>query len=144
MLRLLGYGGLIPFVGLSAFALYTEAPDLRTLAREGLALYTVAILSFVGAVSWGIALAAPSLNDLQRKHLLVFSVIPSLLACLLWFLPDNALRWFAFAALTIGIFFVDRLNGRAMGWPSAWLQLRLHLSVVVAGVLMMTATGYWL
>jgi uncharacterized membrane protein len=141
MLRLLGYGGLIPFVGLSAFALYTEAPDLQSLAREGLALYTVAILSFVGAVSWGIAVASPGLTDSQRRHLLIFSVIPSLLVWLLWFLPDNALRWFAFAALTIGIFFVDRMNGRSLGWPSAWLQLRLHLSVVVAGVLMIATQG---
>ena len=141
-LRLLGYGGLIPFLGLAMISLHAEAPQLQALAREGLAIYTVTILSFVGAVSWGIALASAELSDLQRSRLLLFSVTPSLLVWLLYFLPDGAVRWLAFAGLTLVVFLADRTHGRALGWPKEWLQLRMNLSLIVAGALIVAATGY--
>jgi hypothetical protein len=141
-LRLLGYGGLIPFLALAMISLHQEAPALQDLARQGLAIYTVAILSFVGAVSWGVALAAPDLTDRQRNALLVFSVVPSLLVWLLYFLPEGSLRWLAFAGLTLVVFLADRTHGRALGWPSEWLKLRMNLSLIVAGALIVAATGH--
>jgi hypothetical protein len=112
------------------------------LAREGLALYAVAILSFVGAVSWGIALTDPSLAPGQRKRLLQYSVLPSLVAWLIWFFPEGAMRWVAFAALTFALYLVDLRNGQQLGWPKEWLTLRLHLSATVGFLLLLAAVGH--
>jgi hypothetical protein len=142
MLRLLGYGGLIPFLVLAMASIHQEAPGLQAAARLGLAIYTVAILSFVGAVSWGVALADPQLSDRQRVALLTFSVLPSLFAWLLFFLPDGGVKWLIFAGLTLLVYSADRIHGRALGWPPEWLRLRLRLSLIVAAALVLTATGY--
>ncbi|MEY2776164.1 MAG: hypothetical protein RLY30_262 [Pseudomonadota bacterium] len=141
-LRLLGYGGLIPFFALALLSLNMEAPQVQSVARQALLAYTVSILSFVGAVSWGIALAHPGLSDSQRHRLLVYSVVPSLLAWLAALLPDGAMRWVVFADLTIVLFVADRIFGRAMGWPADWLRLRLHLTLGVTAALLLAATGY--
>jgi hypothetical protein len=140
--RQLGYGGLLPFLGLTAVSLYSGNTALQSLAREGLALYAVAILSFVGAVSWGIALADPSLAPGQRKRLLQYSVLPSLVAWLIWFFPEGAMRWVAFAALTFALYLVDLRNGQQLGWPKEWLTLRLHLSATVGFLLLLAAVGH--
>jgi len=142
MLRLLGYGGLIPFLVLAMASIHQEAPGLQAAARLGLAIYTVAILSFVGAVSWGVALADPQLSVRQRVALLTFSVLPSLFAWLLFFLPDGGVKWLIFAGLTLLVYSADRIHGRALGWPPEWLRLRLRLSLIVAAALVLTATGY--
>jgi hypothetical protein len=140
--RQLGYGGLLPFLGLTALSLYGGNASLQDFAREGLALYAVAILSFVGAVSWGIALADQRLEPSQRKRLLQYSVLPSLVAWLIWFFPDGAMRWVAFAALTFALYLVDLRNGQQLGWPKEWLTLRLHLSATVGPLLLLAAVGY--
>ena len=140
--RQLGYGGLLPFLGLTALSLCSGNAALQSFAREGLALYTVAILSFVGAVSWGIALAGQSLAPSQRKRLLHYSVLPSLVAWLIWFFPDGAMRWVAFAALTFAPYLVDLRNGQQLEWPKEWLTLRLHLSATVGLLLLLAAVGH--
>jgi len=140
--RQLGYGGLLPFIALTALSFYSDNSVLQDFAREGLALYAVAILSFVGAVSWGIALADQSLQPDQQRRLFVYSVLPSLVAWLIWFFPEGAMRWVAFAALTVVLYLIDLKHGQQLGWPKEWLTLRLHLSATVGLLLMLAAVGY--
>jgi Protein of unknown function (DUF3429) len=71
---ILGYGGLIPFVGCAAMSVL----DASWVAA--LAVYGAVILSFVGALHWGFAMQAPSLSPSERTALYVWSVVPSLLA----------------------------------------------------------------
>ena len=137
----LGYGGLLPFIGLALLVVWPPSSHWQAFATEGLGLYAVTILSFVGAVSWGIALADPSLNDDQRERLLVFSVMPSLLTWLIWMTLIGAAQLLAFTALTLIVFLIDRVHGRSLGWPAAWLQLRQRLSLAVAFCLLVAATA---
>ncbi|MFZ9723097.1 MAG: DUF3429 domain-containing protein [Burkholderiaceae bacterium] len=137
----LGYGGLLPFIGLALLVVWPPSPHWQAFATEGLGLYAVTILSFVGAVSWGIALADPSLNDDQRARLLVFSVMPSLLTWLIWMTLLGAAQLLAFTALTLIVFLIDRIHGRALAWPAEWLRLRQHLSLTVSFFLLLAATG---
>jgi len=141
LIRILGYGGLLPFLALTALVYLAKTPDIQRFAQEGLALYAVTILSFVGAVSWGVALADSALNDTQRQRLLFFSVLPSLLAWLAWFLPDGRPHLLALAALTLIIFMIDRHQGLLLRWPQDWIKLRLHLSLAVAFLLLMAASA---
>ena len=137
----LGYGGLLPFIGLALLVVWPPSSHWQAFATEGLGLYAVTILSFVGAVSWGIALADPSLNDHQRARLLVFSVMPSLLTWLIWMTLIGAAQLLAFTALTLIVFLIDRVHGRSLGWPAAWLRLRQRLSLAVAFCLLVAATA---
>jgi hypothetical protein len=136
-----GLLGLLPFWGLALSTELSSGLD-PLLALMALIMYAAVILSFVGAVSWGIALADPSLAPGQRKRLLHYSVLPSLVAWLIWFFPEGAMRWVAFAALTFALYLVDLRNGQQLGWPKEWLTLRLHLSATVGFLLLLAAVGH--
>ena len=74
----LGYGGLLPFVGLTLLALL-DPPHAAAWSRA-LAGYGAVILSFVGALHWGVAMSAPDLDTALRRRAFVWSVVPSLMA----------------------------------------------------------------
>ena len=128
-LKWLGYGGLIPFFVLSLLALLSGG-DAQAFATTALTLYGISIVTFVGAVSWGMALASTAVPLAARKRLLIWSVAPSLVAVSLWFLPDTAPLG-ALAVLAILSYRMDQFHGRALGWPPAWIRLRLHLTIGV-------------
>lgn len=138
-LQVLGYGGLIPFVGLAVAVQLLEPLALQALARDALMLYAVTILSFVGAVSWGIALSDDRLDDAARARLLTLSVVPSLMAWLAWFLPGDSMRLLALALLVALVYFVDRRHGLQFEWPVEWLNLRRNLSFIVVICLLLAA-----
>lgn len=138
-LQVLGYGGLIPFVGLAVAVQLLEPFALQSLARVALTLYAVTILSFVGAVSWGIALSDDRLDDAARARLLTFSVVPSLMAWLSWFLPGDSMRLVALALLVALVYLVDRRHGLQFEWPVEWLNLRRNLSLIVVICLLLAA-----
>jgi hypothetical protein len=140
-IQALGYGGLLPFIGLALLVAWPPNPNWQAFATEGLGLYAVTILSFVGAVSWGVALADPKLGEDQRASLLYFSVLPSLLTWLIWMTLVGIAQLMAFAALTLIVFLIDRLHGRALGWPAKWLRLRQRLSLSVSFCLLFAATA---
>jgi hypothetical protein len=140
-IQALGYGGLLPFIGLALLVVWPPDPNWQAFATEGLGLYAVTILSFVGAVSWGVALADTRLGDNQRARLLYFSVIPSLLTWLIWMTLVGSAQLMAFAALTLIVFLIDRIHGRALAWPAEWIRLRQQLSLTVSFFLLLAATG---
>ena len=74
----LGYGGLLPFVMLTA--LLAVDVDGGAFFREALIGYGAVILSFVGALHWGFAMALPTLTAPQRTEAFVWSTVPALLA----------------------------------------------------------------
>jgi hypothetical protein len=140
-IQALGYGGLLPFIGLALLVVWPPDPNWQAFATEGLGLYAVTILSFVGAVSWGVALADPKLSEDQRARLLYFSVLPSLLTWLIWMTLVGSAQLMAFAALTLIVFLIDRIHGRALAWPTEWIRLRQQLSLTVSFFLLLAATG---
>ncbi len=124
---LLGYGGLLPFIGLAVLS--NMEPMHGVMYRGALLLYGAVILSFVGAVHWGVALVDPRLNERQRNALYGWSVIPALIGWIAYVFAPIA------AALMLVLGFVlqywrDLKCAGSVSWPSWYLALRLRLTLV--------------
>lgn len=124
--RLLGFGGLIPFIGL-ALASWLAPPPYRPEAVRALAAYAATIASFVGALHWG---AAMHRRDLNTTAALAWGVVPSLVAWLA-LLTGPPVALLIVSALLVTCFAVDRLVYPRMEL-SGWLPLRLQLTAVAS------------
>ena len=129
--RRLGFGGLIPFVGL-AVTLWL-APSwgwsLAVWSLAGVALlgYGATISSFLGAIHWGLVMRE---GPAQPVPSLLWGVVPSLLGWLALLL-SGASGLLLIAALLWACFAVDWVL-----YPryqlDAWLPMRLWLTLVAS------------
>lgn len=122
----LGYGGLLPFIGLAAAVLLELEADL---ARAALVAYGAVILSFVGALHWGFAMLLPGLTEAERTRLFAWSTVPALLA---WpaLLASPPLGAMVLVAGFVAHYLQDRRLVRQHALPAWYLPLRLQLSSV--------------
>lgn len=127
-LRLLGYGGLIPFVALALGGWVLADTGARIACLSLLQAYGLAIVSFVGALSWGVALVAPDPAPEFRRRLLLWSVVPSLIGWVSYALPLAA-SFLILAATAALALLIDLRVAPGLGLPEAWLRLRTHLSL---------------
>jgi hypothetical protein len=124
--RRLGYGGLIPFVGL-AVALWVPWPADGPPVRTALLGYGATIASFLGAIHWGLVMRD---GPVQPVPSLLWGVVPSLLA---WWalLLGPAQGLLLITALLWACLAVDRIL-----YPryrlQAWLPMRWRLTVVAS------------
>jgi Protein of unknown function (DUF3429) len=122
----LGYGGLLPFVGL-ALLMWAVPARLQPMMALALVAYGAVIASFLGGVHWGTGFlmgeAAPRLQ-------FVWGVVPSLVGWLALLLPARA-GLPVLALLLAGCYAVDRMTYPAVGL-GRWLPMRLQLTVVAA------------
>lgn len=135
-IKRLGYGGLLPFVGLLTLLLLIDNKHhWHPYAVDFLRFYSAIIVTFVGALNWGLGLSAEGYSLGQRQTLLTYSVIPSLLAWLLLGLnPSTAL--IGFALLYLACYGIDsRLTLHR--FPKEYAEMRRRLSFSVAGVLIL-------
>lgn len=124
---MLGYGGLVPFIGLAILA--NIEPSHGILYRGALLLYGAVILSFVGAIHWGVAMMVRDLNDQDRRTSYVWSVVPALMAWATYILSPVT------AALVLVLGFLlqywrDATLARKLAWPVWYLPLRIRLTLV--------------
>ena len=134
----LGYGGLLPFVGL-AVLMAADAPR-QALWSQALVAYGAVILGFVGALHWAFAMVLPGLSSTQRRNRYIWSTIPALLAWPALLLPGVG----AMAVLVVGfVLHYDqdrRLAATAFEALPAWyLPLRLQLTTVACMSLALAA-----
>lgn len=124
--RLLGIGGLIPFVSLAA-ALWLAPIDDWPLAGLALLGYGATISSFLGAIHWGLVMRE---GPAQSVPSLLWGVVPSLLSWVALLL-DHAQGLVLIAALLWACFAVDQVL-----YPryqlQAWLPMRLRLTLVAS------------
>ncbi len=122
----LGYGGLVPFVGLAAASLMGVEPRA---ASQALLAYGAVILSFVGALHWAFAMLWPELPTNRRIFMYAWSTVPALLA---W--PALLIEPRTGGVILVAGFALHYLQDRrlaALGLLPAWyLPLRLRLSTV--------------
>lgn len=132
--RLYGFAGLLPFVTCLAVLLLSQDDDWARVAGDVLRTYAAVIASFLGAVHWG---AAAGDSSARARARLRWGIMPALLAWTLLALPaDAALVGFA-APFTL-ILVVDRHLLPVL--DDSYRHLRLQLSLVVVGSLLIAAT----
>jgi hypothetical protein len=127
---LLGFAGLVPFLGLSLLAVALGG-ETGALALRGLVLYGAAILSFMGGCRWGFA--ASGLGDGPVLKPLAVSVLPALWAwAAVWLLPPTLAA--GLLAFGFGVLYLDDAKAARLGAaPGWWARLRLPLSVGAMG-----------
>ena len=74
--KLMGFGGLIPFVGCAAL-MYSDSPGASIVALFANAVYGAVILSFVGAVHWGLTMRGD-----RSPYWYIWSVLPAIMGWL--------------------------------------------------------------
>ena len=121
----LGYGGLIPFMGL-AFATWF-VPEHQSIAANALLAYGATIVSFIGAIHWGL-----TMRDAQgqRTSMVVWGVVPSLIAWVALLLPAG-IGLSLLAVLLWACFVVDRVVYTRLDLR-AWLPMRLLLTAIAS------------
>ncbi len=125
---LLGFSGLVPFIGL-AIAFLVMEPGARPMLAQAMMLYAVCIISFLGGIHWGIALVFHELPVVYVVTSLVWSVLPALMAWPLSLMPlSQALPWAAVALMFI--LAVDLRLNKHYPIPLWFSSLRSILSVV--------------
>ena len=123
----LGYGGLLPFVGL-ALVSWLE-PNHRSWWFEMLLGYGAVILSFVGALHWGFAMVHPATAGRPMNGMYAWSVMPSLLGCLALLAHPTAGATLLIAGF-LAQYWQDWRLTRVLPLPAWYLPLRLQLTVV--------------
>jgi hypothetical protein len=130
---LLGFGGLVPFVGLSSLSVLSFGTHQQTLLFSLLA-YGATIISFLGAIHWGLTMREPSAHSLR----LVWGVIPSLVAWLSLIFSTQVGLAIQCSILWV-CFLVDYKTYPHFNL-SAWLKLRFVLTLVASVSLVIPLT----
>ena len=127
LVALLGYGGLVPFVGLAVLARFDPARQVHW--SSALLDYGAVILAFVGALHWALAMQATGLAHVRRAQAYAWSVVPALLGWVALQLPATAggLLLVAGFVLHLG---ADRHLAARMALPAWYIPLRLQLTAV--------------
>lgn len=126
----LGYGGLIPFIGLALLewiGIFSEEVITKLLIN-----YAAIILSFVGALHWGFAMTLNEINPNQRRWLYIWSVIPALIAWGCLSLSSPYALGLLIATFLYHLFKdLELSKGNQALLPSWYLTIRVRLTVVV-------------
>jgi hypothetical protein len=122
----LGYGGLVPFVGL-ALLIWLLPARYQALLALALVAYGALIASFLGGLHWGTGFL---MGEAAPRMQFVWGVVPCLLGWLAVLLPTHV-GLPVLALLLVACYAVDRITYPAVGL-GRWLPMRLQLTVVAA------------
>ncbi|MBK3800023.1 DUF3429 family protein [Azospirillum brasilense] len=128
VVRLLSYGGLVPFVGGTALAWMAEGDGQAAVVRA-VVVYAVSILSFIGAIHWGRVLSGRD-GETSGPAWLTWGVAPSLLGWGATLLPSGL----TVPALILSFLLawaVDRSAAADGRYPRWFGTLRTRLTIVV-------------
>ena len=121
--RLLGYGGLVPFIALATLS-FLVSPAHKPYVMFSLLAYGGTIISFLGAIHWGFTM----LDTRPSRSELLWGVCPSLFAWISLLLQvEIGLLLVAFVLL---VCLVVDYNTYPLYGLHHWLPMRLHLSIV--------------
>ena len=122
--RLLGIGGLVPFIA-GAAALWLLPADQHSRVAMALMAYAATIAAFLGGLHWGLAARGN-----QSAWQYVWGVIPSLLAAVAFLLPPQA-ALALLAGVLVACYAVDRRVLPAQGL-AGWMPMRALLTTVAS------------
>lgn len=150
-MELLGYAGLIPFVGLGILSLSMRGQDLVGMFAQINLVYATTIISFLGAVHWGLVLGfsssetasytAGKSEEAFETSGLIWGVAPSLMAWItMSFAPSDYVLWIMCVILAF-VWLVDRIILKPLKAFEDYLRLRNHLTIGAIAGLSMTAVA---
>ncbi|MCE2991129.1 MAG: DUF3429 domain-containing protein [Burkholderiales bacterium] len=131
---ILTYAGAIPFVVCATVLVFARPLGLieyRPFALQALTTYAAIIVSFLGGIQWGIGVATESEQPQTANSLFLLSVVPSLLAWALLFLPSNTSKVIVALFLVGLVWIVDALLHLQQVIPAWFFRLRCVISAVV-------------
>ena len=134
-IRKLGYGGLIPFVGLT-FLMWVADLQLVEFLAHALAAYAAVIVSFLGGIHWGAGFIRP---DGPTRSQFVWGITPSLLGWLALLMPPYA-GLPLLGLIVLACYAVDRKIYPAAGL-ARWLPMRQQLTFVATLSCMLSAAA---
>ena len=134
----LGYGGLLPFVGLTALTWLVRA-DLVPFVAAALVAYSALIASFLGGIHWGIGFKRLQASEPLVNFHFLWGITPSLLAWVALLMPPLA-GLPLLGLVLLGCYGVDRKTYPPAGLRR-WLTLRFHLTVVATLSCMLSAAA---
>ena len=129
--KLIGFGGLIPFVGCSVL-MYAGDTGASIIALSASAVYGAVILSFVGAVHWGL-----TMREDRSPYWYVWSVIPAILGWLAIVLLDIKISLLALSIAFTLAWSVDR-QASLQGLIPAWYMQMRHILTAGATISLLT------
>lgn len=131
---LLGYGGLIPFIGLTV-VLFTPLCSQKFLA-SAIFYYAATILSFVAAIHWGFAMTIKSLSEKEQTRLYLWSVIPPLLAWIALLMTPEICSLILVTGFLAHLWQDLRFNKLVeVDLPNWYIPLRIRLTTVAVSCL---------
>lgn len=137
IVRILGYAGLIPFIGLAFMVQLADSPN-DLIALESLVAYGAVIVSFLGALHWGACfkrLGTPIQNRWLDHSVWIWGIMPALIAWLAIhiFIP------LALLLLAATLIVQRAIDQRTYSYyftntqmANAFLHMRTHLTVVAS------------
>ncbi len=125
--KLIGFGGLIPFIGCAAL-MYAGNTGASIIALFASATYGAVILSFVGAVHWGL-----TMSEDRSPYWYVWSVTPAILGWLSIVLLDIKTSLLALAIAFTLAWSVDR-QASLRGLIPVWYMHMRHILTAGATV----------
>lgn len=134
---LLALAGALPFVA-ATVALLSERSQVRVPAIAALVTYAAVILSFLGGIEWGLAVqerhaaASGEVRERLRATALVVSVVPSLAAWGVLWLPSPQWQLGAALGLFVAVWAADLALSRQGLVPAWFVDLRTAVTAVVA------------
>jgi hypothetical protein len=131
---ILTYAGTVPFLACAAILLFGQhmgLGSLRQFAGQAITTYAAVIVSFLGGIQWGVALATHEQQPQTAKSLFLLSVVPSLLAWAMLFLPNGSSRVIVAIFLVGFVWVIDALLHLQQVLPTWFFRLRSIVSAVV-------------
>jgi hypothetical protein len=132
--QLLTYVGALPFIGCAIILLFGNAlgiGSLRGFAAQAITSYAAVIVSFLGGIQWGVGIATLEQQPQTAKSLFLLSVVPSLLAWAMLFLPMSNSRVIVAIFLVGFVWVVDALLSLQQVIPAWFFRLRSNVSAIV-------------
>lgn len=128
--RVLTLAGAIPFVGL-AFAVWIVPAAYHVQVGNVLIAYAAIILSFLGGIQWGGAVALAESAPKSAQTMWLLSVVPSLLAWAMLFVPGSGARVIVTICLFAFVWVIDALLHLQKLIPNWFFRLRTLITGIV-------------
>lgn len=128
--RALTYAGALPFIAGTAMLFIAPAAQEAVFGKL-LITYAVVIASFLGGIQWGVALEHSETAPTSARNLFFISVIPSLFAWAVLFVPSFKAQLLAAAVLFASIWALDALLALQKLIPGWFFKLRCIITGIV-------------